>query len=101
MSQQVTVLSRRVAIASMLFSLASIGLFLFSGRLGMWTLNVALIGLVTGLVCGIGALVIGRQSRGGRSHAPAVAVTLAVVLLIAYVGIMAYVASTLVNFANQ
>ena len=94
-------LSRRVAIASMAFSLASFGLFLFTGKFGMWSLKVALAGLVVALLAGTGALVIGRQSVAGKSQAPAMAVTLAVVLLVAYVGVLAYVGSTLENFANQ
>ena len=67
----------------------------------MWSLKVALAGLVVALLAGIGALVVGRQSVAGKSQVPAMAVTLAVVLLIAYVGILAYVGSTLDNFANQ
>jgi hypothetical protein len=45
--------------------------------------------------------VIGRQSRAGISQLPAAAVALAVVLLIACAGTMAYVASTLENFSDQ
>jgi len=99
--QQIIALSRRVAIASIVISLASFGLFLFTGIVGMWALKVAPSGLVVAMLTGIGAIVIGRQSRVGKSQAPAVAVTLAVVLLIAYVGIMAYVVSTLDNFSDQ
>lgn len=99
--QQIIALSRRVAIASIVISLAAFGLFLFTGSVGMWALKVAPSGLVVAMLTGIGAIVIGGQSRAGKSQAPAVAVTLAVVLLIAYVSIMAYVISTLDNFSDQ
>jgi len=100
-SQQIISLSRRVAITSILFSLAATALFLFSGKVGLWSLNLVLAGLVIALVVAIGAVLIGRQSGAGKSQLPAAAVALAVVLLIAFVGTMAYVSSTLKNFADQ
>ena len=101
MSRQILTLSRRIAGASIVFSLASTALFLFAGRVGLWSLNVVLAGLVIALIVAISATVIGRQSRAGKSQLPAVAVALAVVLLIACVGTMAYVSSTLENFSDQ
>ena len=58
-------------------------------------------GLLVALVAGISAIVTGRQSSARKSRVPAAAVALAVVLLLAYAGTMAYVFSTLDNFGDQ